>query len=376
MTGQGRRRRLVLWCVAIVAAIGLLGGAAVVVEGYLEQRYPISTADLFGPSGPASAAGGGTPTASPTPRPGADLKGPLDILLVGIDTRESVPDWQPNADAIMILRVDADLKSGHLVALPRDLLVDIPAFPASGYRGGRNKINAAMVYGSRQRDGGTPDVARGFQLLARTVSDYTGIDEFDAGAVLNFRGFRNLVDAVGGVDLHIDQRVASIHLRPDGKLRTASRSGGYTGPQMVYEPGLRHLNGWQALDYARQRYDLPNGAYDRQRHHQQLIKALLRGVLTSSMATNPLAVGQVLTAIGDALVFDGRGQRPIDFAFALSDLRPENLTLVGLPGSGVGTGSGYRGEQLDEIGQRYLVELRAGREDEFVAANPSLVLQG
>ncbi|MEV0605039.1 LCP family protein [Polymorphospora rubra] len=375
MTGQGRRQRLLVWCVAVAAVAGLLGGAVVVVDRYLERRYPISTADLFGPSGTASASGGGTPTASPTPRPGADITGPLDILLVGIDTRESVPDWQPNADAIMILRMDADLTGGQLVALPRDLLVDIPAFPATNYRGGRNKLNAAMAYGSRQRDGGEPDIARGFELLARTVGDYTGIGEFDAGAVLNFRGFRELVDAVGGVDLRVDHRVASAHMRPDGTHRPAAAGGGYTGPQMVYEPGVRRFNGWQALDYARQRYDLPNGAYDRQRHHQQLIKALLREVLSQRLATDPLAVDRVLTALGDALVFDGRGQRPIDFAFALSNLRPDQLTLVALPGSAVGQGAGYRGEELGQLGRRYLAELRAGRGAQFLAENPSLVIE-
>ncbi|GAA4688618.1 hypothetical protein GCM10023263_26420 [Phytohabitans rumicis] len=329
----------------------------------LRDRYEVPTADLFGTPAPAAP----SPTPSPTPAPGADIKGPLNILIVGIDTRESEPDWEPHADAVTILHVPAGLTKGYLFSLPRDLVVDIPKFPKSGYPGGRTKLTHAMSYGSKRGDA-KPSAAQGFQLLAQTVSAYTGIKQWDAGAVLNFRGFRNLVNAVGGIDLYVDQKVTSIHLNSSGRGLSAG------GPAMVYNVGMRHLNGWQALDYSRQRYTA-GGDYTRQRHHQQLIRAVFAKVLALDIARNPVEVDRVLRALGDTLVFDGRGRQPLDFAYALSGLKPAALTMVALPGSGVGRGSSYRGEALTAEGRKFIAEMRAGRADAYLKAHPALIIK-
>jgi polyisoprenyl-teichoic acid--peptidoglycan teichoic acid transferase len=356
---------------AALAAIVLLGGGAVVVASVLRDRYEVPTADLFGtPTPPASQPA----TPSPGPPPGADITGPLNLLIVGVDTREDDPSWEPHADAVTILHVPRGLKTGYLFSLPRDLLVDVPAFPKSRYRGGRTKLTEAMSNGSRRGDA-KPDVTQGFQLFAQAVSRYTGIKRFDAGAVLTFTGFRKLVDALGGVDIYVDQRTPSQHLRPDGRGRSAGGGpAGYGGPQMVYEVGMRHLVGWQALDFSRQRY-LPGGDYTRQRHHQQLVRAVLAKALNLDVARNPIAFDRVLRALGKTLTFDGRGRPARDFAYALGGMRPEALTLVTLPGSGVGRGSGYRGEQLTAQSRKFISELIAGRADAYLRAHPALVIR-
>jgi LCP family protein required for cell wall assembly len=314
-------------------------------------------------------------TPSPTPEPGAGLTGPLNLLLVGVDTRISDPDWEPHADAVLIMHVTKDLDRAYLFSLPRDLVVDIPPFAKAKFGGQRTKLTHAMSYGSRSADGRTkPSAKQGLELVEATVSRYTGISAWAASAVLTFEGFDNLVDALGGVDLYVDQRVASEHRQPDGTHRPGSGSGdGYAGPQMIYEQGRRHLTGWQALDYSRQRY-ITGGDYARQRHQQQLIKAIVGRVVSEELARDPDRLGQVIRALGETLVFSGRDQRVVDFAFALSGLRPEAITLVGLPGASVGKGGSYRGEQLTEAGTRFLTELRAGRADAYLAANPKLVV--
>ncbi|MEH1012234.1 LCP family protein [Micromonospora sp. CPCC 206060] len=367
--GRLRRRRTralvgVAVVLALLAAAGCTGGRSR-GGGDGPSATPTGTAGTPTPS----------PTPSPTPPPGAGLTGPLNFLLVGLDTRISVPGWEPHADAVLVMHVPAGLDRAYLFSLPRDLVVDIPAFPAAGFPGQRTKLTHAMSYGSRvpgRRD--TPDPAQGYQLLATTVSRYTGIDRFDGGAMLTFGGFDNLVDAIGGVDLTIDQRVVSRHRQPDGKHRRAV-PGGYTGPQMVYEPGPAHLNGWQAIDYARQRY-ITGGDYARQRHQQQLIRAMVRQIQSDDLARDPDRVDRIVRSLGRAMTFVGDGHRLVDFAYALGGLRPDALTLVGLPGRSVGSGAGYRGEQLDPVGRRFLTELRAGRVGAFLAANPKLVIQG
>ncbi|NLU76999.1 LytR family transcriptional regulator [Micromonospora sp. HNM0581] len=337
----------------------------------------VVVARTVGDDRPAPATATGSPSTSPSastspsPPPGADVTGPLNLLLVGVDTRVSVPGWEPHADAVLVLHVPAGLSRAYLFSLPRDLVVDIPAYEAAGYPGGRTKLTHAMSYGSRVPDQpGQPDPAQGYDLLHRTVSGYTGL-RIDAGAVLTFGGFDKLVDSLGGVDIRVDQRVVSRHRQPDGKHREPGPGvGGYVGPQMVYEPGDRHLNGWQALDYARQRY-LPGGDYTRQRHHQQLIQALIGKILDADLARQPDRVEQVVAALGDALLYVG-GRRIVDLAYALGELPQQAVTLVGLPGASVGRGSAYRGEELTAVGRRFLTELHAGRAEAFLTEHPQL----
>ncbi|MER7458154.1 LCP family protein [Micromonospora sp. NPDC126480] len=358
------------WALIMSTVAVLLTASAVTVVRALTEGGPERTVTATGGT-PAPSA---TPSPSPSgPPPGANLTGPLNLLLVGVDTRVSVPGWKPHADAVLLLHVPPGLDRAYLFALPRDLLVDIPAFPAAGYRGGRTKLTHAMSYGSRVPDAPKrPDTAQGYELLRATVAGYTGL-RIDAGAVITFGGFDRLVDTLGGVDLRIDQRVVSQHRRPDGRHRELRPGGGgYLGPQMVYEPGVRHLNGWQALDYARQRY-LSGGAYSRQRHQQQLLKALATKILDEGLARDPDRVEQVVAALGDTLIHVG-GPRIVDIAYALGGLDPERLVLVGLPGASVGRGSGYRGEQLTRVGRGFLTELRAGRVEAYLAAHPELRL--
>ncbi|AEB47220.1 MULTISPECIES: LCP family protein [Micromonospora] len=363
------RRRLTLVLAALVAVAVVAVGAVVITRLVGTDR----STPTAGPTGP-SASADAPPSPSPsTPPPGADITGPLNLLLVGIDTRVSVPGWEPHADAVLILHVPAGLSRAYLFSLPRDLVVDIPAFEPAGYRGGRTKLTNAMSYGSRVPDRPKqPDPAQGYELLSQVVSDYTGL-RIDAGAVLTFGGFDELVDSLGGVDIHVDQRVVSRHRQPDGKHRSPGPGvGGYVGPQMVYEPGDRHLNGWQALDYARQRY-LPGGDYTRQRHQQQLIRSLVGKILDTDLARQPERVEQVVAALGDMLVYVG-GRRIVEFAYALGGLSPDALTLVTLPGAAVGRGNAYRGEELTQTGRRFITELRAGKVDEFLAEHPKLVV--
>jgi LCP family protein required for cell wall assembly len=364
-----RGRRLVALIAALVV---LVGGGGFTAYRLLSDRYEIPSAALFDES--PSPSGTGSPSASPSPSalPGADIKGPLNILIAGIDTRSYVPGWRPNADAIMILHVSAGLDKGYLFSLPRDLVVDIPAFKKAGFGGAHTKINASTSYGSRVPGSSKVNTAQGFQLLALAVSKYTGIKRFDAGAVLNFGGMKRLVDALGGVDIYIDQRVASIHMRPDGKPRTNAGPHG-TGPQMIYRVGQMHLNGWQALDYARQRY-IAGADYARQRHQRQLIKAIIKKAFSRKLATDLVAFDRTLRALGGTVIFDGRGHGARDLASALRGLGAERLTLVGLPGSSVYSGGSYRGERLNNpLARNFFAAVIADKVDPFLAAHPALV---
>jgi anionic cell wall polymer biosynthesis LytR-Cps2A-Psr (LCP) family protein len=312
--------------------------------------------------------------ASGAPRETAEIRGPLNILLAGIDPRDD--SQAPRSDSIIVAHVPATMDRVFLFSIPRDLYVPIPPFAKTGFGGTTAKINSAMSYGSDAGDG-THDVKQGFQLLAETVSGFTGIDAFDAGAIINFGGFKKIVEAMGGVTMTIDQSVRSEHLQPDGKPRPKSAgclNGGcdhpYTGPQKVYKKGTYHLQAWEALDYVRQRYGLPNGDYDRQRHQQQFIKAMAEQAMSKDVVTDPGKLLGVLDAAGDSLTFDGGGNSILDWGLALSGIDTDDMTLVKLPGGGVYDGGRYLGEQLDPTTADFFRAVEEDRVAAFLLDHP------
>ncbi|OJF12840.1 LCP family protein [Couchioplanes caeruleus] len=170
----------------------------------------------------------------------------------------------------------------------------------------------------------------------------------------------------------IDQRVVSQHRRPDGSARALRPGGGgYVGPQATYLPGTRRLVGWQAIDYARQRYTV-GGDYTRQRHQRQLVEALLTRAGNAGLATDRVKLEQVLAALGDTLVFSGE-RTAIEYAYALRNLTPPALTRVELPGRSVYAGGGYIGEQLDAAGRGFLRAVAAGEPDAYLSTHPALI---
>ncbi|GGK14224.1 hypothetical protein GCM10010124_03490 [Pilimelia terevasa] len=362
-----RTRRALVLALAGVAALAVAVGGTAAVRGVSRGVLPRS--DLLGGT---SGADPSPPAATPG-LTGRQLRGPLNILIAGVDPRQGQPNWRPNADAVLLLHVPRTLDAAYLYSLPRDLVVTVPAFGKAGFGGTRTKLTHAMSFGSVVPGTARPDRAQGFQLLARTVSAYSGIPRFDAGAVLDFGGFVKLVDAVGGVDLRVDQKVTSIHRQPDGAhRRPGASSTGYVGPQMTYLPGVRHFAGWQALDYGRQRY-VAGSDYTRQKHQQQLVRAILAKLAKLGAHRDPVRLARVLAAVRESLTYDGRGHEVQDFAYTLRRIPPAKLTLVSLPGAALGRGNAYQGEALTPVATGFLRAVRAGAVAPYLAKNPSLV---
>ncbi|WP_416905837.1 LCP family protein [Micromonospora echinospora] len=349
------------WCTVFGTVLLMLSGAVLVGYEALLSRYEgsVGKGDLFGDQ------------AAGAQEKRKEIKGPLNILLVGVDPRK--PEDPPLADSIMVMHIPVEMDRAYLFSMPRDLRVEIPAFAKSGFDGGTDKINAAMSYGSRV-SGRNPDPNLGFELLATTIQKETGIARFDAGAIINFNGFRKIVDAMGGVEMYIEREVRSEHREPDGTHRELRPGGGgYLGPQAVYPKGTQRLEGWQALDYVRQRYPkngVPDGDYGRQRHQQQFVKAMAGQAFSADVVTNPIKLDRVLRAAGESLVFSGRGNSIVDFAFALKDLRPDAIQTVKLPAEGIGTGSAYRGERFLPEADEFFASLRNGTVDAFMLEHP------
>lgn len=356
--------------IALLVTVGIAVGVSLVINR-LDRAIPQT--DLFGtPTASTSSDATGTPTTQPDPAappPGADITGPLNILLAGHDMVPSEPGRSiPHADAVLILHIDASLTHGYLASLPRDMLVNVPADAASGTSPEYTKLTHAMTYGSRVPGSNERDLAQGFALLARTVSNYTGIDHFDAGAVLSFSEMARLVDVMGGIDIYVDAPVTSIHLHPDG-----TNAWGTNGPFQTYSQGMQHLEGWQALDYARQRYGVAGGAYGREKHICEVVLAMISKLASFDLLRYPLTAPYLLASLGDAVTVDLRGRELHEYVYALRNLRPETITLVSLPGGSVFDGDTYLGESLAPIQAAYFEAVRTDTVGEFLAQHPDLI---
>jgi LCP family protein required for cell wall assembly len=275
-------------------------------------------------------------------RSGRSLAGPLNYLLIGSDLRSFEPEGGQRSDTIVVVHVPARLDKAYLISVPRDLLVDIPADPDTGYAGGRDKINSAFQYGRASP-----------ALLSQTLTDLIGIT-FNGAAIVQFGGFKRVVDALGGVDVCVDNETTSIH----------------TGHHFAV--GCQRMDGAQALDYARQRYGLPGGDYDRQRHQQQILKAIARKVRDAGLLTNPIKLDRVIRAIGGALTVDTNGVPLEDTVLALRGLRPDAMVGVEVP-SHADNLDGTSYAVLDPPSADLFAALRDGTLDRWVAANPGFV---
>jgi LCP family protein required for cell wall assembly len=288
----------------------------------------------------------GTAAAPVNPVTGKSIDGPINILLVGSDQRPTQTQGG-NSDTIIIAHIPASHDRMYLVSIPRDLGVRIPAFSKSHYPGGSDKINAAYAFGSRDGQGD----AGGFQLLAQTIKDNFGIT-FNGGGIVNFSGFTDILQKLGGVTMYVDETTVSIHDGVDIKTGKPTHpyhinpntgvpycSGPYTFQSNplkcalpgtrpnVYPKGVDHLTPSEALDFVRARDGLVGTDYGRQRHQQQFIKALLKEAYSQGL-NDPLKLNSFISSIGKALVID-RGSASLgDWIFTLKGITPDSLIAI------------------------------------------------
>ena len=224
------RRRIV----AVVVIVALLLLLAVLV-GLIPLFGGLQTGSPTGEA--ASNAGEPAATKQPAPTGAArdEVSGtgaePLDVLVLGVDRRPEGSSVEGSrSDTIMVVRILPGTGEVRMLSIPRDLFVEIEP-------GVEDRINAAYSYG-------------GVDQITRAAEKATGIS-IDRYAVVDFEGFRDIVDAVGGLRVEIQDQM------PPGR-------------QMQ---GTQTLNGQQALFYARYR-GTPGGDLDRIARQQQLVGAL------------------------------------------------------------------------------------------------------
>jgi LCP family protein required for cell wall assembly len=350
------RLTVVLGALLMMASGGAIVGSKMLIGRYTGNIHQESLID---------------PGAKKKVADGKALEGAINILLLGVDERLRNPG-DIRSDTIIILHIPASHDQAYLVSVPRDTLVDVPAFKPSRYPGGRTKITEAF-YAGYQNGAGRPG---GAQLVAKTINQLTGI-QFNGAAIIDFRGFKRVIDALGGVNMCVDHQVTSAHLRlVDGKpmiLTEAEKRGG--GKPVVHKKGCRRMEGWEALDYSRQRYGLPRGDYDRQRHQQQLIKAMAKQATSKGVITDLGKLDRVIKAAGAAFTLDTGGVPIADFVFTLKGMAGNDLVLV-KTNNGDFHSAGIKGTSAEALSPESLEMFGAVRDGtlaEWLISHPSYV---
>jgi len=216
-------------------------------------------------------------------RPTSLVRGAQNILLIGSDTRAGQGNQEygrdvgsERSDTTILLHLAADRRSATAVSLPRDLMVDIPGCRRAD--GSRSEPVFAMFNRAFQVGGSACTI--------RTVEKLTDI-RVDHHMVVDFSGFKEMVDAVDGVRVclrePIDDKAAKLRL-PAGRVT---------------------LDGEQALGYVRARKSLGNGSdTDRIDRQQQFLGALVNKVQSNGVLLNPVKLYPLLDAATSSLTTD------------------------------------------------------------------------
>ncbi|AEG45128.1 LytR family transcriptional attenuator [Isoptericola variabilis J7] len=251
---------------------------------------------------------------------------PLNILVLGSDSREGVNadvvadgNEGARADTTMILHISADRSRVEVVSVPRDSTVDIPSCPTSS--GGetaplyKTKFNAAFASG--YDTGG--DVESGALCVMKTLETLTDV-RMDGFVVVDFAGFQKMIDAIGGVEICIPQRIES---------RKADN--------LVLEAGVQELDGLTALKYARARTGagLGDGSdIGRIGRQQELMAALARTVLDQNLLTDSPQLLQFLGAVTGSLTMSSNFasvQGLAGLAYSVRNVRPDTIAFMTVP---------------------------------------------
>ncbi|EOP16785.1 polyisoprenyl-teichoic acid--peptidoglycan teichoic acid transferase TagU [Bacillus toyonensis] len=178
-------------------------------------------------------------------------KKPISILMMGVDQRG---EDQGRSDSLMLFTLNPKTKSMKIISIPRDSYTEIVG------KGKKDKINHAYAFG-------------GIDMAVKTVENFLNVP-VDHYIEVNMDGFKDIVDAVGGVDVNndLDFNYEGIH----------------------FEKGNIHLDGTKALHYSRMRKLDPRGDFGRQMRQRQVIQGVIKqGASVSSLAS----YGDVLKAI-------------------------------------------------------------------------------
>ena len=280
----------------------------------------------------------GNAIAAPTAE---DLNGPINVLLVGSDTRAGQGtvygnDTSELADVIILLHVSADRKNAVALSFPRDLLVPWPACPSTS--GGPGYLPQALGQINATIANGGP----GCTLL--TVEKLTGL-KIPYLAMINFKGVIEMSNAIGGVKVCLARDITDQ----------------YTHLNLT--KGVHTLKGYTALQFLRTRHGVGDGSdLSRISNQQVFLTSLIRKVKSDGVLTNPVKLYSLANAAARNMTLSSSLtdlNTMVAIASALKNVDLNSITFLQVPSQG-GLPAPYSGrvKPTEELSEPLFAKLR------------------
>lgn len=247
-----------------------------------------------------------------------DLAGPINMLLVGSDTRKGQGKGYGNeeselADVIILLHVSADRKNAVALSFPRDLLVPYPACPSTSNPPGPGYLPQSLGQINATIANGGP----GCTLL--TVEALTGV-KIPFLAMIDFKGVIEMSNAIGGVDVCVASEIADPYTK------------------LYLKPGAYTLQGKTALQFLRTRHGVGDGSdLGRISNQQTFLTSLVRKVKSEGVLGNPI----YLYSLGSAAARNMKLSESmtdvnvmVALAGALKNVELDKMTFLQVPSRG------------------------------------------
>lgn len=234
-----------------------------------------------------------------------ESNGSFNVLLLGSDARPD--ETVSRTDSIVIVHVDLNKKKYNMLSIPRDTRIYL-----EGY--GYTKIT--HVQALTQSKKGT---IAGIEETVKQVSKLTGLT-INYYAETDYRGFRSMVDAIGGIEMHIPFTVKLTH---PWNLKNLNK---------VIEPGTHFFNGEMVSEIIHERYSLPEVDYSR----QQLQKEALIGIVKAlEKPANIAKLPDLIKAMPEFLIASNISTEDmLSFALAARGFEPNQLQYYQITGKG------------------------------------------
>jgi LCP family protein required for cell wall assembly len=305
-------------CFALLLSVAVVGGVLV---------YRHLASNITSDSSANAELGRPTPSVTASAaQTGQSLLPPMNILVMGSDTRQgqdgiggSSAIAGARSDVTMIIHLSADRKRALVYSIPRDTLMTIPSCKMPNGQMSApitTKFNAAFSIG-------------GPACTIRAFKELTGV-AVDHFVVIDFSGFENVINALGGVTICVSQ---AIH----------DPVANHQGSGLELSAGTHLLMGAQALEFVRVRHNVSDGS-DTARIPRQhaFVGALVKKVHDTSLLTNPLQLYRVLDATTKSITADpGLANLGAlkDLAQSLTGLKPGAVSFIPTPWYPAGDGA-------------------------------------
>ena len=267
----------------------------------------------------------------------ADLKGPINMLLLGSDSRAGTdpkifgPSSGVLADVEILIHISADRKNAVALSFPRDLLVPWPACPST--TGGSGYLPQALGQINATISNGGP----GCTLL--TIEQLTGL-QIPYLATINFGGVIEMSNAIGGVDVCVAR---PIHDQ-------------YTFLNL--DAGIHNLKGMEALQFLRTRHGVGDGSdLSRISNQQVFLTSLLRKIKSEGVLANPIQLYSLASAAARNMQLSTSLtdlNTMIGIASALKSVDLNKMTFLQVPSHG-GLPAPYSGRVMPTYDQANLI---------------------